>query len=300
MSRLWLFFLMLLPVGAAASAPRVLVTIAPIHSLVAGVTQGVGEPQLLLPAGSSPHNYALRPSDARRLDTADLIVWVGEPLERFLVKPLSTLSTPEALLTLVELPELKLIDAETNAHARDPHHDTDHHHGTLDPHLWLDPYNAKVIVAAVAARLSQLDPANAARYRANAEHLEARLQQLDNRLRERLQPVRNLPYVVFHDGYRYFEQRYDLHPIGAIALNPEQGVGARQLANIHARIEDSGARCVFREPQFTPKLAKTVTRGTPAKLGVLDPLGAELEPGPEAYVLLMENLADALVNCLAR
>ncbi|MGF1553791.1 MAG: zinc ABC transporter substrate-binding protein [Paracoccaceae bacterium] len=168
----------------------------------------------------------------------------------------------------------------------------------IDPHVWLDPDNARAIVAALAERLAALDPANAEAYRANAEALDARITETDAAIAERLAPVADVPYIVFHDAYHYFERRYDLAAVGSVTISPDRRPGARRLSEIREKIEDLGAACVFREPQFAPDLVETVVEDTDADVGSLDPLGAGLEPGPDLYPRLMTALADNLVDCL--
>lgn len=292
------FGLLLICTTAWAAPPRVVVSVMPLHSLTAAVMDGVAEPTLLLPAGSSPHDFALLPSDARALSEAELVVWIGEPLERFLAKPLARLAADARQLRVFDLPGLELLELRESGTWGGHAHET-HAHGSIDPHLWLDPRNAAVIVAALAERLSALDPEHAQRYRANAETLRQRLAALDTDTRTRLAPVREVPYVVFHDAYHYFEHRYDLNAVGAVSLTPELKPGARHVAETRARIERLGARCVFSEPQFTPSLAQAVVRGTGAKLAVLDPVGAQLDPGPQAYFALLEGLRENLLACLS-
>jgi zinc transport system substrate-binding protein len=150
----------------------------------------------------------------------------------------------------------------------------------------------------VAAELAALDPANAARYRANASAFRARLGELDAALRAQLAPVRGVPYLVFHDAYQYFEQHYGLSPAGAVTVSPEQRPGGRRVAQLRALIERHGVRCVFREPQFQPALVEAITRGNEVRVGVLDPEGAAIPPGPEQYPRLLRDLGDALAGCL--
>lgn len=291
-----LFSLALLPVLAWAKAPDVVVTLGPIHSLVAGVMQGVAEPKLLLPAGASPHSYALLPSDARALSGAELVVWVSPELERFLQKPLKTVAAHAGTLEIASLPGLTLLEGREAGHGE---HDG-HAPGDADLHLWLDPHNARVIVKAAAERLADLDPANAARYRQNAQTLQARLGELDQRTRRALAPLKDKPYVVFHDAYHYFEHRYDLHSAATVTVSPERPPGARQVAEIREKIRTAGVKCVFREPQFESSLVQALVRGTSARVGVLDPVGATLEPGPEAYFQLIDGLTGSLVGCLGQ
>ncbi len=181
--------------------------------------------------------------------------------------------------------------------AHDDHHG--HAHGLYNLHIWLDPRNAVLMVDAIAAALSAADPANAGRYADNAAELQRRLAQLDETLADRLAGVEDAPYIVFHDAYPYLEHRYDLQAVGALSVDAEHAPGAKRLSVLREQIEEAGVRCVFSEPQFEPAVARTIVSGTPARLGELDPLGAALEPGPEAYFQLMEGLADDLVGCLS-
>jgi zinc transport system substrate-binding protein len=292
----------LLPSLAIAAAPDVVVSIKPIHSLVAGVMAGVGEPQLIVSGGSSPHVYSLRPSDARKLDGAQLVFWVGPILEGFLEKPLTSLAGKAEIVELDYAPGVALLPAR---HCGDWEADDDEHaHAASaaeqDGHLWLDPENAKAIVRLAEAKIAALDPANAPRYASNAAALAQRLDALDARLRQRLAPVRGRPFVVFHDAYQYLERRYGLKAIGSITVSPEHLPGAQRIQAIHAKVAALGAACVFSEPQFEPRLVGTVIEGTHARTGVLDPEGASLHAGPELYFTLVDDLADALVTCLGQ
>ncbi len=323
--------------SALASPPSVVVSVKPIHSLVAGVMNGVGEPSLLITGASSPHTYTLRPSEAEALQNADVVFWVGEDLESFLVKPLAALPRDAQVVALRRTPELTLLPNreggawETHDHDHheaghadehddhgDEHHDdhanehhgdhADEHHGdhghdelaagTMDIHIWLDPANAEAMVAHIAETLSASDPANAARYAENAAALSARLQGLDDQLRETLAPVRDRPYVVFHDAYQYLEAHYDLTAVGSITVSPDRKPSAQRVEAIREKIATTGAVCVFSEPQFESAVVETVIEGTAADTAVLDPLGAALTPGGDAYFTLMEGLGTSLKECL--
>ncbi|MGE0651167.1 MAG: zinc ABC transporter substrate-binding protein [Alphaproteobacteria bacterium] len=299
----------------AAEAPAVVASIVPIHSLVAGVMDGVGSPHLLLPGGASPHAYALKPSDARQLTQARVVFWVGEALETFLERPLATLAQNARVVELLEARSLVRLALRSGGlwetHVEDSagpkgnepenhHQKEDYHHKGVDAHIWLDPANARAIVAAIATALIEVDPDNTARYAANAKAMDGRLQVLDSSLKNTLQHIKNKQYIVFHDAYQYLERRYGLAAAGAVTVSSGRSPGARRLIEIRARIRTASATCVFIEPQFEPRLAETVVEGTGAQIAVLDPLGATLAPGKDAYFALMEGLASALVRCLTR
>jgi zinc transport system substrate-binding protein len=293
--------------GQAAEALSVVVSIKPLHALVAGVMGGVGVPKLLLEGGQSPHTYALKPSDARALSRADAVFWIGRALEPFLAKPIAGLPRSALRVALSEAAGVRLLPVreggawEQHAHG-DGHDDHDHRRDatddSFDPHLWLDPANAQAMVAAIAATLTQARPADAATFLRNAAALKARLEALDRALDDQLAPLRGRPYIVYHDAYQYFEARYGLTSAGAVALDPERPASAKRIAEIRAKLTAAGAACVFAEPQFPPAIINTVVEGTGAHVGVLDPLGADLASGPDAYFTLLHGLATAMRDCL--
>lgn len=319
--------------SAQATELTVVASINPIHSLVAGVMQGVAESVLLVKGAGSPHSYSLRPSEARALDQAAAVFWVGDGLETFLAKPLQALSEDAMVVALSEAPGMRLLPTrqggmrETPEHGQiaaepageDDHGEEDdpdhlehegehaereegeehaHEHGRFDLHVWLDPRNAEAMVDAIVAALSEVDPDHAAIYRSNGSRLRTQLHELDESLKASLAPVKNRPFVVFHDGYQYFEDRYGLNAVGSIAVDPGRRPGAQRLNEIRHRLSELDAACVFSEPQFEPALVDTVLEGTSAQKGVLDPLGANLAAGPDQYFQLMSNLAEALIDCL--
>jgi len=300
---------------AQADAPAVVASIKPVYSLVAAVMEGVGEPVLLIKGGGSPHVYALRPSEARALERADIVVWVGEEMETFLARPLSTLAADAGVVTLVDSDGLILLPAreggawdghdhgdEGHDHETHERHvessDHDHDAGEFDMHIWLDPRNGTAMAGSIAAALIEADPDNASIYRSNLARLDAGLAALENSIDESIEAVRETPFVVFHDAYQYFESRFDVNAVGSITVSPETQPGAARLRELRETIASTGARCVFSEPQFEPRLLETVVEGTDVAPGVLDPLGAELAAGPDLYFELMRGMADSLVDCL--
>ncbi|WP_245659416.1 zinc ABC transporter substrate-binding protein [Limimonas halophila] len=287
-------------------------SVKPVHSLVASVMDGVATPELLVSGGQSPHTHSLAPSDAAALSRADLVVWVGPALEAFLTRPMANLVDADARLRLSEADGVRLLETRTSGvwdggHGHDHSGDGGGHaHGEgkrppadrTDPHIWLDPANAKAVVRAVAQRLQALEPANADAYAANAAATRKRIDAVDAEVRERIAPVRDVPYAVFHDAYHYFERRYRLNAVGSITLSPERRPSARRLQAIRETVGERGAACIFREPQFAPQLVRTVAEGTDVRVGVLDPLGAAIAPGPDLYPKLMRGLATSLRRCL--
>ncbi|MGA7711176.1 MAG: zinc ABC transporter substrate-binding protein [Rhizomicrobium sp.] len=279
----------------AIAAPHVLATIKPIHSLVAGVMEGVAKPDLLIGGALSEHSYALKPSDARKIEHASVIFEVGQDLETYLMGPLAALGGHSNIIALEQAPDVKLLVAR-----RGGIWGNDHDEGPNDPHIWLDPQNAIAMTGAIADALERADPAHAGQYRVNAARQVAALTVLDRELAAKLAPIRNRPYIVFHDAYHYFESRYGLKPAGAVTVAPDRPVGPRRITQLRSTIVSGHVACIFREPQFPPKLIESLGEGTKVRIGVLDPLGAELMPGPRLYPDLLRGLARSLTGCLGK
>ncbi|WP_102959968.1 zinc ABC transporter substrate-binding protein [Mangrovicella endophytica] len=341
-----------MPSMAMAEVPNVVASLKPLHSLLAGVMKGVGEPKLVVQGAGSEHAYSLRPSQAADLEGADLVFWMGPHMETFLTKPLETLAGGATVVALSEVPGATTLPFrvggpfEAHSHGGEGHHhdesgeaadhdhdreaktqageahtdhddgdgddhehhaDGDHHddhdhdeHGSVDMHLWLDPENAKVFVRTFETALAKADPEHASAYAANAADVTKQLDQLEAEITKTVQPVKNRPFVVFHDAYQYFEKRFDIPAAGSITVSPETPPGAARVSAIKAKIQGLDAACVFAEPQFEPKLVSVVTEGTNARTGVLDPLGADLTDGPDLYFELLRRLAGSLSDCLGK
>ena len=305
-------FIALFFVASAQAEVRVLTSIKPLQLIAAAVQDGVGEPEVLLPPGASPHHYALRPSDVRRVREADLLYWIGPDMEAFLPRVLSSRDKPQ--VAMQELPGMTLRHFGDSHDEHDHHeeghdhehahaadglgHDHDHRPGSLDAHLWLAADNAKVIAARMAADLTKLDAANAARYAANLQAFEARLDALDGRIRPQLAALQGKPYFVFHEAFDYFEAAYGLKHAGVFSVLTEVQPGARHVAAMRERLQQTGPSCVFSEPPLRPRLAETLTAGLPVQLAELDALGGTLPVNASGYEQLLENLAAGLNECL--
>lgn len=284
---------------AADQGPvKVLTSIKPLQLIAAAVQDGVGTPDVLLPPGASPHHYALRPSDVRRLGAADLFYWIGPQMENFLERPLQGRSKPT--VAVATLPGLKLrhFEGDSGSHEDADEHDHDHQPGSLDEHLWLSTVNARVIAASMAADLSKADPANAARYQANAKAFATRLDAVDAKLKAQVAPIAGKPFFVFHEAFDYFEDAYGLKHAGVFTVAAEVQPGAQHVAAMRARLQEVGKTCVFSEPPMRPRLAETLTAGLPVKLAELDALGGFNEATVNGYEHLLSKLGDDLVGCL--
>ncbi|MCP1481667.1 zinc transport system substrate-binding protein [Pseudomonas chlororaphis] len=303
MSRLFALFVAftasLFVISSAQAEVRVLTSIKPLQLIAAAVQDGIAVPEVLLPPGASPHNYALRPSDVRKVQSVELLYWIGPDMESFLPRVLKGRTLPS--LAVQDLPGLKLrhFAEDNHSHAEEAdEHDHDHRPGSLDAHLWLSPVNARVIADRMAADLSAADPANAARYQSNAKAFDQRLDALDDRLKARLAPIAGKPYFVFHEAFDYFEDAYGLKHAGVFSVAAEVQPGAQHVAAMRARLQQVGKTCVFSEPPLRPRLAETLVAGLPVKLAELDALGGYTPATAQGYEQVLEKLGNDLAGCL--
>jgi zinc transport system substrate-binding protein len=308
-------------VGHAAALEGVVASIKPVHSLVAGVMEGIASPALLVDGAGSPHAYSMRPSQARALENAGVVFWVGPGLETFLAGSLETLGADATVVELADAEGLVLHGfreggpfeehdhgaeghddgdhADEGAHDEGHAHDGDHAHGGHDDmHLWLDPLNARILVGKIGDVLAEADPGNADAYAANVAAMSEKLDALVSETEAELAPVKDKGFIVFHDAYQYYEKRFGIEAAGSITVSPEAQPGAQRVSEIKAKVAELDAACVFAEPQFEPRLISIVAEGTDARTAVLDPLGADIEDGPDLYFELIRNLTTSLTTCL--
>jgi zinc transport system substrate-binding protein len=271
---------------------------------------GVGTPDLLVKGAASPHTYAMKPSDAKALNSADLFFRMSESVEPFTIKVVRALPRRVEVVTLQAAPGMKLLprrtantfEADVHVGGKGEHAKHDHDHDKVDApdgHAWLDPDNAMAMVARIEQALSAKYPASASAFKANAQKLNAGLLALAIELEGKLKPIAGKPYIVFHDAFQYLEARYDLSAVGSIAISPDVPPSAKRLSDLRKKVVSLGALCVFAEPQFDTRLVQNLVEGTSARTGTLDAEGLGLEPGPDLYFALMRRLADDLKGCLA-
>ena len=297
---------------------KVVASIKPIHSLAIYLMDGIAKPDLIVDGYASPHGFAMKPSHAKMLQNADLIFWVGEDLESFLEKPLSSIAKKAEKIELMKIKGLQVLkfrernifdDHDDHGHddhddhgKKDDDHDDHGHddhdvhaHGEFDPHIWLDPINAKVILNEMVEHLIENDPKNEAKYKSN---LAKALKEIDKLIIDVMTDLSSsVSSIVFHDAYQYFEKRFNVNILGAFTVNTDVMPGAEQLAEIREIIEHDKVACVFSEPQFNPDIIKAVAKDMNIKTGVVDPLGATLDPGKDLYLNLIRNMSASFEGC---
>ncbi|GFM49740.1 zinc ABC transporter substrate-binding protein [Pseudomonas capsici] len=308
MRRLFNLFVVLsaswLAATPAQAEVRVLTSIKPLQLIAAAVQDGMGTPEVLLPPGASPHHYALRPSDVRRVNEVELLYWIGPDMESFLPRVIQGRKLPAVAVQSLPGMHLRHFEADNASHDDHDHdhgveeHDHDHRPGSLDSHLWLSSVNARVIAAKMAADLGAADPDNAPRYKSNAEAFAKRLDALDTRIKSRVSAVAGKPYFVFHEAFDYFEEAYGLKHTGVFSVAAEIQPGAQHVAAMRERLKEVGKTCVFSEPPLRPRLAETLTTGLPVKLAELDALGGYTPATAQGYEQVLQKLGDDLAGCL--
>ncbi|WP_375754135.1 zinc ABC transporter substrate-binding protein ZnuA [Vibrio sp. HN007] len=286
--------LVLIPFPALADQLNVAVSVKPIQFIVHEITQGTAELDLIVTANASPHDYALRPSDVKKIKNSDLVIWFGPELEPFLEKVLS--NQPQSL-QLSKDKRLALREfGSGHAHGHEGH---GHDHGTHDPHVWLGPDQSKQIAKIVTDKLSDIDPENKTNYQNNYQQFVTELEQTLADITKQLEPVKSQGYYVFHDAYGYFEEYFSLNNLGQFTVSPERKPGAKTLINIKKTLKTGEVKCVFSEPQFKPSIITSVTRGTDVGIGVLDPLGTDIPVGKSSYSTFLKSMSDSLYGCLS-
>ncbi len=294
--------LSMIAIKTKADTPVVTVSIAPLHSLVAGVMQGVAEPRLLYQATLSPHTTYLKPSQTDILSTSDLVIWVGPNLETGLDRVLKRLDNID-VITLIARDEIDKISLQSFSHYTHATHSNDDESIYVDPHLWLSTGNARAIVKLTSDTMARIDPLNASHYRVNEKTMLDAIEELYNEIMHDIRQLRNTyikPYIVFHDSYRYFENEFAVKPLAVVTSSPEKSPGLKHMLKLRRMVEEQNVHCVFTEPQFKPDAVTVLIKDTKARHGVLDPVGSSLHTGKQHWFDLMRALKNSLLECLTQ
>ena len=294
MSRSSYILATLLLAPSVASANTILTSFKPIQMIVTELTQGVSEPDVLMNSNASPHDYALKPSDVKKVHGADMVVWFGPDLEAFLTK---VIESNDNVIEIGKIPGINLREFGHDEHDHDAH--DGHHHGSHDPHFWLGIDQVAVAAKYISDKLIETDPDNSMAYQENLDSFLIALEEKKQSIREQLAPVKDKGYYVFHDAYGYYEEEFGLNNLGHFTVSPERKPGAKSLIAIKKTIVRENVQCVFSEPQFTPAVIDSVTRGSNAKQGQLDPIGSTVEVKSGSYFDFLQQLTDSYASCLS-
>lgn len=300
------FFAVLLTVTStnAEETKGVVTTIKPLHSLVSGVIGDTGKNDLLIMGNSSPHGFHLKPSQMKLLSEAKIVFFIGDNFEVFLKNAFNAIPSRVIKSPVAEKARLRILPfREGGLWEEDQHDGHDHsaHEGVNsgDMHVWLNPLNAVKMIKAITRELSNIYPKNRNIYKANARDYIEKIMLLDTDISESLTNFRDRPFIVFHDGYQYFEKKYNLNGIGSIMFDPTEFSSPKRLKEIQNKLKETSAACIFYEPQFSDRLVKTVIEGTSTKTALIDPLGASLKDGQDLYFKLLQNMSDSFKKCFS-
>lgn len=283
---------------ATEQAINVVASIRPIHSLVSAVMSNEATPQLLLQKQQTPHHPTLKPSQIELLKQADIIFLIEPSFETFLEKPIKSLKPNTKVIFLENAPGIVKLPNRTDTKWD---HDTDHHHheGTTDGHIWLNPLNGIAMTQYIADTLSEFDPDHTSFYQENASNYIKLIQQMDHSIATQLKPVQNKPFLVFHDGYQYFEKHFELNGQGAIVFEPDDPLKASRLQEIEKDIQKQHIQCIFQDTPGNPRIIQMIEKSFKVNTAILDPLGIELTLGPNLYLNLLQNINNQFLNCLS-
>lgn len=294
--RCYCFLLLFVFSYTSQAAPKVVVSIKPIHSLVSGVMQGIAEPELLVRSTQTLHHYSLKPSDRHLLANADLVFWVGPKLETFLPRLLENLHGKIQIVSLIEnknltkLPLRQIHNSRSNSQLQLDRR-------IWDGHIWLDTHNADVLVDEITQHLVNIDPVNTQKYKSNRKKLHERINTLRKQLHKKLDE--NLQsFLSYHDAYQYFEREFKLNNSGFVATSQDISPGARRILELKRVITHDSIQCLFYDAPLKPAVIETLLANTRTKAIELDPVGVHLETGEKTWFLIMQVLGESFRNCL--
>jgi len=289
-----LFILFTLPVNVQAEkSGDIVVTIKPLYSLVAQLSEGIKKPVLLMRQMPSPHHYTMRPSDRRLLANAGMIVWIGPQMESYLSKVIQ--QQDATIVSAIQADGLTLLNRRIK---NDTQHANGHPaHDHLDPHIWLSTHNAIAISRHIAQQLTTRDPDNTVRYEKNLQQLTEKISLLAMKIKTSLKN-RQQPFITYHDAFQYFEAENKLHYIDSINFDEEAGTSLKHLRHIRAEIEKNHIQCLlYQAPK--PDLIQTLTANTKIKAVALDPLGVRVDNDENAWFEIMRNMSANFKRCLS-
>lgn len=275
----------------------ILSTIKPIHSLVAAIVGDHGESELIIPKHASPHHYSLKPSDLRRINTADLIFRIDAKLESFLLKSLRNVSKAK-VITLSQAEDLTLLEAKgSHEHEDEAHHD-ENEVVALDYHLWLNPDNAIAMIHLIRDTLSNLAPANKDDFAKNTQQLIESINNKNQEITQQFETVITTPFLVTHDAWQYFTKHYQLNQIGSVSAQEHLRPSAKAISEARTALVNSKIKCLVTEPNLKKKTLRVLTEDLPINITEIDPLGQAIPESNLAYPQLLQYTADKLLNCL--
>ena len=333
----------ILSFSAAASA-TIVTSVKPLGFIASSIANGITDTEVLVPAGASPHDYSLKPSDVQKLKSAEMLIWIGEDVDAFLDKSIDDLDYKK-VLTIKDIAAIELFlvkgkhhhhhHGEGDAHeghdhahkghehkghehaheghdhkhehkhehgheGHEHHHDHEHEDLGVNWHVWYSPDISKAVAQRIAAKLLKQYPEKKDLIEKNVAEFNRTLDEQNAKIKTQLEGVKDKGFYVFHDAYGYFNNAYGLKQTGYFTINPLVAPGAKTLAKIKEEIAEHKVTCLFAEPQFTPKVIESLSKGTKVNVGRLDPMGDAVKLGANSYAAFLQFTADSYAQCLAK
>ena len=335
----------ILSFSAAASA-TIVTSVKPLGFIASSIANGITDTEVLVPAGASPHDYSLKPSDVQKLKSAEMLIWIGEDVDAFLDKSIDDLDYKK-VLTIKDIAAIEpfLLKGEHHHHhhgegdvheghdhahkghehkghehaheghdhkhehkhehehgheGHEHHHDHEHEDLGVNWHVWYSPDISKAVAQRIAAKLLKQYPEKKDLIEKNVAEFNRTLDEQSAKIKTQLEGVKDKGFYVFHDAYGYFNNAYGLKQTGYFTINPLVAPGAKTLAKIKEEIAEHKVTCLFAEPQFTPKVIESLSKGTKVNVGRLDPMGDAIKLGANSYAAFLQFTADSYAQCLAK
>lgn len=289
--RIFVLFISLI-VPLTAQSATVVVTIPPLAAAIKPLLDESDKLVTLLPKGQSPHHFQLKPSHLMEINRADIVLSIGGGVDQWAQKAIT--NTDGVIhIRMSELPGLVLLPVR-GAHTHEHEHGESHNKKGFDPHLWLSAENIEIMIKAFSKKFQERFPQKSQSMQQKEADWLVQIQQTDAMTSQQLQPVQKVPYLVMHDAFQYFEQRYQLNHAGAIQPSSGASASLKKIMEVHELIQDKKVKCIFKEPQLSEKQLKLLIENTDVKIGNLDPLGE----ADQDYTELMQNLARQFLACL--
>lgn len=319
-----------------AAQANLVTSIKPLGFIASAIAEGVTDVEVIVPPGASPHDYHLKPSDVQKVKSADLMLWIGEDVDSFLEKSVESVERKK-VITIADLADVEPLLGKSDhdhehdhnhAHDHDHKHEHDHKHDHQDEHkhehhehkdahnhdhhhhahddlsvnwhVWYSPQISKIVAQKIADKLTLQYPDKKDLIAQNVADFDRTLATQSEKIKAQLAPLANKGFYVFHDAYGYFNDAYGLKQTGYFTINPLVAPGAKTLATIKQEIAEHKVSCLFAEPQFTPKVIESLSKGTGVHVGRLDPMGDKVALGKNAYADFLQFTADSYAECLSK
>ncbi|NLC67443.1 MAG: zinc ABC transporter substrate-binding protein [Clostridiaceae bacterium] len=247
----------------------------------------------LLPAGSDPHTWEPSPRDIVNIQNADVLVYNGAGMERWIDKVLASIENDD-ITTVDASMNVKLLEVKLQIPGREPVDEEQGHGHVYDPHVWLDPSRAKIQMRAITDAFIEADPENKDYYEKNYEHYAKELDKLDDEYREAAARFTKKDVVVSHAAFGYLCDAYGLNQVAVSGLDGESEPTGSRMVDVSDFIKENRVGYVFVDKHASAKVMESISKSTGARMEVLNPVASlspeEIKAGKDYFMIMRENL----------